>query len=154
MSSRPFPARSSALATADVLSAVCALDHVVVRSEDLDRCLAAYRSAGLRLALDRTFPERGVRLVFFRFGQVTLELSGAHPPPAPRAGEPADRLWGLAWRVPSIEAARDRLAQHGFAISEFREGHKAGTRVFTVPEAPGSVPTLILEDPSRGDGVD
>ncbi len=131
-------------------AAVCALDHVVVRSDDLDTCLAGYRDAGLRLALDRSFPERGVRLVFFRFGQVTLELSGVHPP-ASAEGSPRDELWGLAWRVPSIEAARARLEAGGIAISEFRSGHKAGTRVFTVPDAPGGIPTLVLEDPSRGD---
>ncbi len=151
---RPGSASATPCHTAATDAAVCALDHVVVRSDDLDACLAGYRDAGLRLALDRTFPERGVRLVFFRFGQVTLELSGTHPPPEPGAEARRDALWGLAWRVPSIEAARARLDAAGVSISEFRPGHKAGTRVFTVPEAPGGVPTLFLEDPSRGDRSD
>ncbi len=130
-------------------AAAIALDHVVVRSDDLDTCLEGYRQLGLRLALDRTFPERGVRLVFFRFGHVTLELSGSEPPPATRGA--VDHLWGLAWRVPSIEAARGRADAAGFGISEFRPGHKAGTRVFTVEGAPCGVPALVIEDPSRED---
>lgn len=145
-------ARASSRVAAEAASAVCALDHVVVRSDDLDACLEGYRAAGLRLALDRTFSERGVRLVFFRFGQVTLELSGAHPPPKNVSG--TDQLWGLAWRVPSIDAARARLEASGFETSEFRAGNKAGTRVFTLLEAPSGVPTLILEDPSRNDPIE
>lgn len=133
-------------------AAAIALDHVVVRSVDLDACLAGYRHLGLRLALDRCFPERGVRLAFFRFGHVTLELSGVYPPqPETSPSAASDTLWGVAWRVPSIEAARERIEAAGFSISEYRKGHKEGTRVFTVLEAPCAVPTLVLEDPSRGD---
>src|SRR5690349_12892415 len=60
-----------------------AIDHVVVRTADADRAIALWRDRlGLRLALDRAFPERGLRLVFFRSGGITLEFATAHPPPA------------------------------------------------------------------------
>ena len=128
---------------------VVALDHVVVRSQDLDASVRLYgEQLGLRLALDREFPERRARLVFFRVGGVTVELSGSLEP---EAREGSDLLWGLAWRVVSIEAARRRLEEAGFRVSPVRPGHKAGTRVFSLENPPSRVPTLVLEDPSRGD---
>jgi acetylornithine deacetylase/succinyl-diaminopimelate desuccinylase-like protein len=37
-----------------------------------------------------------------------------------------------------------RLAAAGFDVSEVRQGRKPGTKVFTVRDAPGGVPTLML----------
>src|SRR6185295_6400783 len=47
---------------------------------------------GVRLALDREFPERGLRLLFFRSGGITLEYACAL---APSAGEGSDRFHGV-----------------------------------------------------------
>lgn len=138
-------------APAEPAAAVHALDHVVVLSEDAEGTRALYGDRlGLRLALDRTFDARGVRLLFFRVGGVTVEI-GASVTREPVPGV-HDRFGGLAWRVESAEAARKRLAAAGFDVSEVRDGHKPGTRVFTVRDAPASVPTLFLEpaDPTRG----
>ncbi|HKU43953.1 MAG TPA: VOC family protein [Polyangiales bacterium] len=119
-----------------------ALDHVVLRSADLDAAVRLYGTGlGLRLALDREF--RGTRMLFFRIGGVTLEV--VHDP---SQGE-ADRLWGLAYRVRDIEAARLRLTAAGFAAGELRDGNKPGTRVFTLRSGTCGVPTLILLDPAR-----
>ena len=53
-----------------------AIDHVVIRSADPEATIAFYGDQlGLRLALDRTFEERGVRLIFFRVGGVTVEIA-------------------------------------------------------------------------------
>lgn len=132
-------------------NSACAIDHVVVRTADLDRSKRFYENLGIRLALDRSFPERGVRLVFFRVGGVTLELSGS----LDNVGEPSeDALWGIAWRVPSADATRERLAAQAFRVSPVRDGHKRGTRVFHLDDAPCAVPTLVLEDPSRHDAPD
>jgi catechol 2,3-dioxygenase-like lactoylglutathione lyase family enzyme len=128
---------------APVAGAVEALDHVVVRSADPEATRALYGDRlGLRLALDRSFEERRVRLMFFRVGGVTVEIASALG--APPDGEAQDRLWGLAWRVPNADAARARLRDLGFAVSEVRPGNKAGTRVCTVERGTCGVPTLLI----------
>ncbi len=140
----------------DETAAVSALDHAVVRSPDPDATKALYgERLGLRLALDRTFPEWGMRLLIFRVGGVTLEIAAQAPrpqegsPATPRVGDDNDRLWGLSWRVPNADAARERLAGAGFDVSDVRAGRKPGTRVLTVRDGTCSVPTLLIEPPSR-----
>jgi catechol 2,3-dioxygenase-like lactoylglutathione lyase family enzyme len=124
-------------------SAVEALDHVVVRSADAEATRALYGDRlGLRLALDRSFEERRVRLMFFRVGGVTVEVASALGAEPDAAAD--DRLWGLAWRVPNADAARARLCDVGFRVSEVRAGNKAGTRVCTVERDTCGVPTLLI----------
>lgn len=125
-------------------SAVHALDHVVVLTRDADGARALYRDRlGLRLALDRSFAERGVRLLFFRVGGATVEIGASTKQEADP--EAPDRFGGLAWKVEDAEAARSRLLAAGFDVSPVRKGHKPGTRVLTVRDAPASVPTLVIE---------
>jgi hypothetical protein len=58
-------------------AAIGALDHAVVASGDLGVSRAVYRDTlGLRLALDRDFEARGLRILFFRVGGVTVEVVG------------------------------------------------------------------------------
>jgi len=124
-------------------SAVEALDHVVVRSPDAEAARALYgESLGLRLALDRSFEERRVRLQFFRVGGVTVEVASALGAPADPSAP--DRLWGLAWRVPDADAARARLVGAGFPVTPVRSGNKPGTRVCTVERETCGVPTLLI----------
>ncbi len=128
-------------------SKVEALDHVVLLSPDLEASRRLYETGlGLRLALDRSFPERGVRLLFFRVGGTTVEIGGRlDAEPRPEAG---DRFGGLAWRVGNVDAARERLATDGFDVSPVRKGHKPGTRVCTVRSPVHGVPTLLIEPAS------
>ncbi len=136
-------------------ASVHALDHTVIRSPDADAARALYGDGfGLRLALDRSFEQWGMRLLFFRVGGVTVEvacaLEGAERPDAV-AGEideqnPAeDRFWGLCFRVRDLEAARQRLSGSGVEISNVRDGRKPGTRVVTVQSCTHGVATLLLE---------
>jgi catechol 2,3-dioxygenase-like lactoylglutathione lyase family enzyme len=129
-------------------AAVHGIDHVVIRSADPEatRALLGDR-LGLRLALDRSFPQWGARLLFFRVGHITVEvaaqLDGAPDPTA------EDRAWGISWRVGDADAARARLAEAGFDVSEVRTGRRPGTRVLSVRGDPCGVATLILEPPPR-----
>ena len=127
---------------------VLGLDHVVVLSADLEATRAFYAEClGLRLALDRSFEARGVRLLFFRVGGVTIEIAGrlgVEPQP-----DQPDRFGGLAWRVDDAEAIQGRLSRLGFDVSEVRAGHKPGTRVLTVRDRVHTVPTLLIEPVSR-----
>ena len=129
-------------------AAIRDLDHVVVFSADIEATRAFYEDGlGLRLALDKTFEEREVRLLFFRLGNVTIEIGsrlGAEP-----SSESPDRFGGLAWEVEDVDVIRARLEGDGFDVSGVRKGNKAGTRVCTVRNPVYGVPTLLIEPVSR-----
>jgi catechol 2,3-dioxygenase-like lactoylglutathione lyase family enzyme len=124
-------------------AAVTAIDHVVIRSTNPDRAVALWRDRlGLRLALDRVFDDRGLRLLFFRSGGITLEYATPHPPADTHE---ADRLWGVSYRVRDLAAQRERLLAGGVDVSEIRVGMRPGTSVATVRSGTAGVPTLLLQ---------
>ena len=138
-----------------VASAPARLDHAVVFSDDVDASRTIYADQlGLRLALDRSFEKRGVRILFFRVGGITIEIAG--PLPGKEGAGQADRYGGLAWRVDDPDAARARLVDAGFDVSDVRPGAKPGTRVCTVRGRTCGVPTLLIgpdaavPDPAAG----
>ncbi len=138
----PPDALPLAPATEPVEATLHALDHVVLASEDLAAARRLYGEVlGLRLALDRRFESRGLRILFFRVGGVTLEIAG---PLDPLAAPAPDRFGGLAYRVADVTAARARLAAGGFDVSPTRPGFKPGTRVCSVRAGTCSVPTLLI----------
>jgi catechol 2,3-dioxygenase-like lactoylglutathione lyase family enzyme len=141
----PPEALAPAPATAgDEAGSAHAVDHVVVRTGDGDRARALYGDVlGIRLALDRRFPDWGVRLLFFRIGHLTVELAAPlEPTPDPPAD---DCFWGVSYRVRDADAARERLVAAGIDTSEVRPGRKPGTRVLTIKGGTCGVPTLLLE---------
>ncbi len=129
--------------TENASAAVSALDHVVVTTADADAAKRLYgEGLGLRCALDKSFPQWGARLVFFRVSGLTVEL-------AARLGEETsaatpDRFWGISYRTPDVPAARARLAAAGFDVSPVRPGRRPGTRVCTVRGEPLGVATLVI----------
>jgi catechol 2,3-dioxygenase-like lactoylglutathione lyase family enzyme len=129
--------------TGNVSAAVGGVDHTVIMTTDPDAAITLYRDQlGLRLAFDRTFEARRVRLLFFRIGGVTVELAaplGAADRAAP------DHFWGISWRVPDVADARARLVAAGFAVSDIRAGNKPGTRVCTIHRETHGVATLVIE---------
>jgi catechol 2,3-dioxygenase-like lactoylglutathione lyase family enzyme len=128
----------------DPQSAIQALDHVVVFSADVEATRDFYgEGLGIRLALDRTFEDRGVRLLFFRIAGVTIEIGGRLG--AEAQPDATDRFGGLAWQVPDIDAIQSRLKADRFDVSEIRHGNKPGTRVCTVRDPVHDVPTLLIE---------
>jgi catechol 2,3-dioxygenase-like lactoylglutathione lyase family enzyme len=129
--------------------AIVSLDHVVINTPNPERAVALYGGRlGLRLALDRSNPDWDMRLMFFRTGALTIEL--AHKLSA-GVGHQPDRLWGLSWRVPDVEAAHARLESANFAITSVRAGRRPGTRVFSVRDGTINTPTLILSaEPASG----
>jgi catechol 2,3-dioxygenase-like lactoylglutathione lyase family enzyme len=119
------------------------LDHVVIRSPDLEHAAALY---GARLGLDMRLDREvmGRRLMFFRCGDAIVEI--IHDETLSR-----DTLWGLSWRVADAAAERERLAKAGLNVSDVRDGAKPGSRVFTVRDQTCGVPTLMIETrPKRG----
>jgi catechol 2,3-dioxygenase-like lactoylglutathione lyase family enzyme len=123
-------------------AAVAGLDHVVIRTPDPARAAALYGARlGLDLRLDRSNPDWGARLMFFRCGDLIVEI--AHDLREGVSSGP-DRFRGLSWRVPDTGSTRDRLQAAGLDVSEARPGRKSGTRVFTVRDRTCGVPTLML----------
>ena len=68
---------------------------------------------------DRVFEARGVRLLFFRIGGVTVEIASSL---AGGGADDGDRLWGMSYKVADVAAARQRVAEAGFEVSEVRGG--------------------------------
>jgi catechol 2,3-dioxygenase-like lactoylglutathione lyase family enzyme len=126
----------------DEAASVTGLDHVVIRTPDPDRAAALYGARlGLDLRLDRSNPAWSARLLFFRCGDLVVEI--AHELGA-GVSSGSDRFRGLSWRVADAGSARDRLQKAGLDVSEVRRGRKPGTRVFTVRDGTCGVPTLML----------
>ncbi|MFZ5779489.1 MAG: VOC family protein [Pseudomonadota bacterium] len=134
-------------AAVDEDSVVSSLDHVVIRSPNPERAIAFYAGRlGLDLRLDRSNPDWGARLLFFRCGDLVVEI--AHDLKQGVSDRP-DRLWGLSWRVPDIAKAHARLAAAGLDLTEPRPGRRPGSHVFTVRDGTEGVPTLVIAGVGR-----
>lgn len=119
-----------------------ALDHLVIRTPAPERALALYGAkAGLDLRLDRSEPRWGTRLMFFRCGDLIVEIAYrlSEPP-----GDAPDRFYGLTWRTADLDGTQARLAASGLNVSNIRPGRKPGTRVFTLRDGTCGVPTLFV----------
>jgi catechol 2,3-dioxygenase-like lactoylglutathione lyase family enzyme len=122
---------------------IVGLDHVVISTEQPERAAALYGARlGLDMTLDLSRPDWGARLMFFRCGDLVVEIVH-HLNEAGRGGP--DKLWGLSWRVADIDAARARMASDGLDVSDVRPGRRHGTRVFTVRAGALDVPTLVIQ---------
>jgi len=118
-----------------------AVDHLVLRTGDAQACVELFRDElGIRLALDKTVPEWGGRMLFFRAGKLTLEVIQAED-------QPADKhfFWGIAYQCTDIESTAAAMQARGVTLSEIREGRKPGTRVATVKTHCLGIPTLLIE---------
>ena len=124
------------------VAAITGLDHAVVTTPQPDRAAALYGARlDLELALDRTNPDWNARLMFFRCGDLVIEV--AHDFRKGVAQGP-DTLLGVSWRTSDVDATHTRLASAGVDVSEVRSGRKTGTRVFTVRDHNGNVPTIVV----------
>jgi len=138
---RSDPPVASPLA-GDEASAISSLDHVVVRTPNPERAVAFYAGRlGLDLRLDRSNPEWGSRLLFFRCGDLVVEI--AHDLKAGVSDGP-DHLWGLSWRTPDIAKANARLKAAGVDVSAPRSGRRPGSEVFSVNSHTEGVPTIVI----------
>ena len=121
---------------------IAGLDHAVIASGDGDYT-AALLSGRLQLdlRLDLTNPDWDSRLMFFRCGDLIIEVYQPLSKPLPAE---QDRFFGLSWRTLNIDATHAALSERGFNVSPVKAGRKPGTRVCTVRDKTHGVPTLIL----------
>lgn len=117
-----------------------AVDHLVLQSGDADDCIRLFRDKlGLRLALDQEVPEWGGRMLFFRFGKMTLEvIHNLTEPPK------EDFFWGITYLCKDIDQTIAALDERAVAHSPIRAGRKPGTRVATVKSHCLKLPTLLV----------
>jgi catechol 2,3-dioxygenase-like lactoylglutathione lyase family enzyme len=133
----PSPLKDSSEA-----ASITTLDHVVIRSPNPERAIALYAGRlGLDLRLDRSNHEWGSRLLFFRCGDLVVEI--AHDLKK-GVSDAADELWGLSWRTPDVAHVYERLKKEGVEVSAPRDGRRPGTQVFTVQSHTANVPTIVI----------
>jgi hypothetical protein len=103
------------------------LDHVVLLTPDLARTTAALGAIGLEPRGERDTDSYGapMRQVFFRLGEVILELIGQ--PGAAGAGEPG--FFGLAITVDDLDAVAETLGDH---LGGIKDAVQDGRRIATL----------------------
>ncbi len=122
---------------------VVGLDHVVLRSPDLDRTTEALGAIGLDLRRIRDVAggDRPLQQRFFRLGTTILELVGSPTP----TGDGPCTIWGYAFVTDDIDAS---AAQLGDACSAPKAAVQPGRRIATVRTRElGIGPTIALMTP-------
>jgi hypothetical protein len=104
-----------------------AIDHVVVLSPDLARTVAAFEATGLEIRGTRDADTYGapMRQVFFRLGEVVLEVVGAPEV----SGEGEAGFFGLAHTVEDLDATAALLGEH---LGEVKDAVQPGRRIATL----------------------
>lgn len=121
---------------------VAGLDHVVIQTAQPEHTGFVYGSIlGLDCRMDLSNPKWDSRLIFYRCGDLIVEL---YHPLSRREQDAPDSFFGLTWRVADVHATRTRLLDSGVLVSELRPGRKPGTAVFTVKSHTQDVPTLFI----------
>jgi hypothetical protein len=125
---------------AQAQSTVLSVDHVVLRTDDAQACIELFNGElGIRLALDKTVPEWGGRMLFFRAGKLTLEVIESD------ADTRGNNFWGLAYQCQDLAALVEQLGGRGVTVSAIREGRKPDTRVATLKSHCLEIPTLLIQ---------
>lgn len=147
-----FTAQDSGTVTTTAVAAN-GLDHIVIASECAERTAFLLGSQlGLDMRLDMSRPEWKARLMFFRCGDLIVEVFEKLGEDGPHARDHSssqhDSFYGLTWRVADADASQARLTDAGFDVSQVRKGRKPGSRVLTVRNNTAGVATLLIELPS------
>jgi hypothetical protein len=126
------------------------LDHVVIASAEAEATafmLAARLGLDMRMDIHR--PEWESRLLFFRCGDLIVEVFEHLGESESASDSQSDSFYGLTWRVQNADATHQRLTEAGFDVSPVRSGRRPGTRVLTVRDRSAGVATLLIELPDK-----
>jgi len=144
-------ARSAEVAEVSVASSahpngVIAIDHVVLLSPDLGRTVESLAAIGVdpRRERDSELGGRPIRQIFFRLGEVTVEVVGS---PA-TAGEGPSTLRGMTYVVTDIDATASFF---GDRTAPVKDAVQPGRRISTLrhQEFGMSVRTAFISAPVR-----
>ncbi|MEM1141315.1 MAG: hypothetical protein AAGI88_01900 [Pseudomonadota bacterium] len=120
------------------------LDHLVIASSDPQAtAFLCAAQLGLDLRLDLENPKWGGRFLFFRCGDLIIEV--VHGLKGSPNEDVVDQFYGLSWRVKDAQEVQASLQNEGFLVSELRDGRKPGTLVFTLQDKCTGTPTLVLQ---------
>ncbi|TFV61139.1 glyoxalase [Mycobacterium sp. PS03-16] len=123
---------------------VTAIDHVVLMSPALQRTVDALTAVGVtpRRERDAHLGGRPMRQVFFRLGEVILEVVGSPD----TAGDGPSALWGITYVVADMDAT---AAFFGDRTSPVKDAVQAGRRITTLRhrDLGMSVPTAMISAP-------
>ena len=121
------PTEVNPAAPAEHSNGVTAIDHVVLLSPDPDRTVAAMEALGEHPRRERRGELGGqpIRQIFFRFGEVIVEVVGA---PA-AAGDGPSTLWGITYDTADIDAT---AAFFGERTTPVKSAVQPGRRITTV----------------------
>lgn len=106
---------------------VVSIDHVVLLSPDLGRTVAAFAGIGVepRRERDGDMGGRPIRQVFFRFGEVIVEVVGSPD----EANDGPSTLWGMTYVVEDIDATAEFF---GDRTSPVKAAVQPGRRITTL----------------------
>lgn len=113
------------------------IDHVVMRSPDIDRTLATLAEAGLELRRLREVPDSPLQQAFYRVGETILEVVGEPG----RDDDAPSTLWGLVCTVADEANASEVL---GDALGDWRDAVQPGRRIATVRRSAGLATAVAL----------
>ena len=111
---------------------VTRIDHVVAFTPDRARTVEKLERAGLdlRRLRDEPTPAGGGHQAFFRLGEAILEVVEIPPDsPKPLPPDAPARLWGLAFRVSSLERTKEAL---GDRLGDPRPAVQPGRHIATL----------------------
>jgi hypothetical protein len=141
--------RSDAISTAPAAhpNGVTTIDHVVLLSPDLDRTVESLAAVGAvpRREREGQLGGRPIRQIFFRFGEVIVEVVGSPGP----ASQGLSTLWGITYVVADIDAT---AAYFGDRTAPVREAVQPGRRITTLRhhELGMSVRSAMISGPIVG----
>jgi hypothetical protein len=142
-----FTERSPAASSASALTK-SSLDHIVIGSASAEGTAFLFGSQlGLDMRMDISRPQWKARLLFFRCGDLIVEVFQSLNDQKLSAQTGNDQFFGLSWRVDNADAAQQRLTLAGFDVSAVREGRRPDSRVLTVRDKTADVATLLIEPP-------
>ncbi|MGE2833753.1 glyoxalase [Mycobacterium sp. SMC-4] len=123
---------------------VTAIDHVVLMSPNLQRTAASLAAAGmdLRRERDTELGGRSIRQLFYRLGEVVLEVVGEPE----SAGDGPSTLWGITYVVTDIDATAAFFGDHAAPV---KDAVQPGRRITTLRnlELGMSVRTAMISAP-------
>jgi hypothetical protein len=106
---------------------VTAIDHIVLLSPDLGRTVESLAAVGIepRRERDGQLGGRPIRQIFFRLGEVIIEVVG----PPETASDGPSTLWGITYVVADIDAT---AAYFGDRTAPVKEAVQPGRRITTL----------------------
>jgi hypothetical protein len=112
---------------AEHANGVTAIDHIVLLSPDLNRTVESLAAVGVspRRQRDGELGGQAIRQIFFRFGEVIIEVVGSPGP----AGEGPSTLWGITYVVADIDATASFF---GDRTTPIKDAVQPGRQITTI----------------------